>query len=95
MKMRNLILSFCFFAASIVAEAKPISIQVKGMVCAFCAQGIEKKFKALPEIGKVSVSLETKKVDLDTKDGKDISDDEIKKIITESGYDVLNIERSK
>ncbi len=78
-----------------LANAKTISIRVKGMVCAFCAQGIEKKFKALPEISKVKVNLESKRVDLDTTAGKDVSDESITKIITAAGYDVLNIERPK
>ena len=69
--------------------------EVGAVVCAFCAQGIEKKFKALPEISTVKVSLETKKVDLDTKEGKDLSDQQITSIITDAGYDVLKIERTK
>lgn len=82
-------------AVPFVAEAKPISIQVKGMVCAFCAQGIEKKFGKMPQIDKVSVDLDTKLVSLETKDGQDISDDDLKKIIVESGYEVVKIERKK
>jgi mercuric ion binding protein len=70
-------------------------VQVNGMVCAFCAQGIEKKFKALPEVASIKVSLETKKVELDTQEGKDISDEQIKKIITDSGYEIVKIERTQ
>lgn len=74
--------------------AASISIQVKGMVCSFCAQGIEKKFKAQPEIESIRVSLETKKVDLETKHGKDLTDAEIEKLIKESGYSLVKIERT-
>ena len=95
MKMRNFLLMSALLVIPAFAQAKPITVQVKGMVCAFCAQGIEKKFKALPETDKVSVSLETKKVSVDTKEGTDISDDRIKKIVTEAGYDVVKIERAK
>jgi copper chaperone CopZ len=93
--IRNLILASMLVLVPALAQAKPISIKVKGMVCAFCAQGIEKKFKALPEISTVKVSLESKIVDLDTKADKDIADEQIKKIISDAGYDVLSIERSK
>lgn len=95
MKTKNLILAASMFLLPLIAQAKPISVQVKGMVCGFCAQGIEKKFKALPEVEKVHVSLETKLVAVDTKEGKDITDDEIKKIVTDSGYEVVKIERAK
>ncbi|RYZ92214.1 MAG: heavy-metal-associated domain-containing protein [Proteobacteria bacterium] len=77
------------------ATAKPITVQVKGMVCAFCAQGIEKKLKALPDVNTVKVSLESKKVEIDTKLEKDISDDQLSKIITDAGYGVVKIERTK
>ncbi len=79
---------------SSVVQAKPIRIQVNGMVCAFCAQGIEKKFKAMPQVEALKVSLETKKVDLEIKEGATISDEQIKKIVTEAGYEVVKIERS-
>lgn len=95
MKTKNLILAASLFVLPVIAQAKPISIQVKGMVCGFCAQGIEKKFKALPEVEKVHVSLETKLVAVDTKEGKDVTDDQIKKIVTDSGYEVVKIERAK
>lgn len=68
-------------------------IKVNGMVCSFCAQGIEKKFKAREEIAAVSVDLDTKTVDLQFKDGKSMGDDEIKKMIQASGYDVVSIQK--
>ena len=95
MRSQTLILLTALILVSGLAQAKPIKVQVKGMVCAFCAQGIEKKFKALEETSKVKVSLETKIVDVETKENKDISDDRIKKIITDAGYDVVKIERPK
>lgn len=95
MKLKKWILASALFVFPAFTQAKPITVQVKGMVCAFCAQGIEKKFKSLPEISTVKVSLETKKVDLDIKDGKDVTDEQIKKIVSEAGYDVVNIERAK
>lgn len=95
MTVKKMAVALAVFAAPIMSHAKPITVQVKGMVCGFCAQGIEKKFKALPEVSTVKVSLETKKVDVDTKEGKDVPDDQIKKIISEAGYDVVKIERAK
>ena len=69
--------------------AGEIAVNVKGMVCSMCAQGIEKKFKAAG-MEKIHVDMDKKVVHLT---GKDMSDDEIKKIITEAGYNVAGIER--
>ncbi|HVK60439.1 MAG TPA: heavy-metal-associated domain-containing protein [Bdellovibrionales bacterium] len=95
MKLKELVFVSLLIVVPTMAQAKPITVQVKGMVCAFCAQGIEKKFKALSEIASVNVSLETKLVKLDTKEGKDVPDDQIKKIITEAGYEVVKVERAQ
>ncbi len=75
------------------AEAKEIKVCVKGMVCAFCAQGITKKFKVEPAVRKIDVSLEKKTVVLELNEGKDISDEKIEKILKDSGYNVEKIER--
>src|SRR5579859_4090835 len=76
------------------ATPKEIHITVNGMVCAFCAQGITKKFSAEPGVSKVDVSLGNKKVDLSLKDGKDVSDDTIRRLLTEAGYAIVKIERN-
>lgn len=94
-QLKRSMISASIVLAPILSQAKPVTVQVKGMVCGFCAQGIEKKFKALPETERVGVSLETKRVDIEIKDGKDIPDQTISKIITDSGYEVVKIEREK
>jgi mercuric ion binding protein len=89
----KLLLTLFIIAVSVELFAKDLTVHVKGMVCGFCAQGIEKKFKAMPEIENVQVSLENKTVVLKTKEGKDVSDDTINKILTDSGYNVEDIKR--
>ena len=74
--------------SSLFAQAgEEITIRVKGMVCAFCAQGIEKNFKAQPEVDKVQVSLENKFVKLIFKDGKKMTNEKIREILKDAGYD--------
>ena len=69
------------------ALPKEIKVGVKGMVCAFCAQGIEKNFMKLPEISKVEVSLENKFVILKFKDGQSLSKEKIAEVLKEAGYE--------
>jgi copper chaperone CopZ len=81
------------FAAAVRAET--IKAKVNGMVCGFCATGIEKTFKAQPEVKTVNVDLETKLVTVSTKEGKTLDDTKLKKLLTNSGYSVVSIDRSK
>ena len=78
-------------AASVSAET--ITTTVNGMVCAFCATGIEKTFRKQPEVDKVKVDLPKKTVTITTKPGKTLSDHKIKEVITYSGYSMGKIVR--
>ncbi len=79
---------------AISAWATPVAkIGVDGMVCAFCAQGIEKTLKNRAEVSKVFVSLENKLVAVSFKDGKTINDTDLSKLIVDSGYKVTQIAR--
>jgi mercuric ion binding protein len=75
--------------------AETIHVGVDGMVCAFCAKGIEKSFKAIPETEKIDVSLEEKLVTVTTKGDTTIKDEKIKQIIKDAGYDVTTIHHQK
>ncbi len=71
------------------AQSTPqeIKVGVKGMVCAFCAQGIEKNFLKQPEVSKVEVSLENKFVKLKFKEGQILPKEKIAEILKEAGYE--------
>jgi copper chaperone CopZ len=81
------------FLVSTNVFATEISVKVQGMVCSMCAQGIKKKFSAIKEVKGIDVNLGQKIVTITTEEGKNVEDDQIKKIITEAGYNVANIER--
>lgn len=89
-------LRYYFIALALIPTlslANQITITVTGMVCAFCAQGIEKKFAAEDSVAKVRVDLDQKTVDLDLKPGVQIDDRRIMKLVNESGFNVKKIER--
>lgn len=92
MKAKHLVLALSL-ALPLSAFARTVEVKVNGMVCSFCGQGITKKFSARPEVNKVDVSLKNKIVKLDLKDQQDLKDEEIQRILTESGYEVEKIER--
>jgi copper chaperone CopZ len=96
MKTRSAFLALLLTLSGPVAWAKAseVNVKVKGMVCGFCAQGIEKKFKAHEAVDGIKVSLNEKQVSLKLKEGKTLPDETIKKFLTESGYNVEKIERN-
>lgn len=75
------------FGASVV-QAATLKVDVNGMVCAFCAQGIEKKVRALPQTQDVYVDLKQKTVAIEIKDGQSLDEATVKALIKEAGYDV-------
>lgn len=77
------------------AAAGTIEMKVYGLVCAFCAQGIEKTLRKNPATDDVVVSLENKLVAVGTRPGQDISDAELTKALTDAGYDVKGITRTE
>lgn len=71
------------------AFASEVKVGVKGMVCAFCAQGIEKKFKAQEEVDSINVSLENKFITIKYKDGKTLPQEKISQLLKDSGYEAV------
>lgn len=85
--MKTLLLLATLFPLS--ALAGEMTVKVKGMVCSMCAQGIEKKFKE-EGMEKVHVDMDEKEVHLV---GKDLSDEDIKRIVSWAGYEAGDISR--
>ena len=81
--------------AATVAAADTIEMNVNGLVCAFCAQGIEKTLRKNPATEDVVVSLEHQLVAVATHPGQDIADADLTKALTEAGYDVKGISRTQ
>jgi copper chaperone CopZ len=94
--MRHIFLIFVILASlTASAFAETITTTVNGMVCAFCATGIEKTFRKQPEVATVKVDLPKKLVTITTKPGKTLTDAKIKEVVTYSGYTMGKIVRKK
>ena len=76
------------------AYSTTIEMTVNGLVCGFCAQGIEKTLRKNPATAEVLVSLENRLVAVVTREGADIPDADLRKALTDAGYDVKAIERT-
>jgi len=94
MKSYRIPLLALLLLAPMVVRAATIEMHVNGLVCAFCAQGIEKKLRKFPATADVVVSLEQRLVAVALKDGQDIPDTELRNALKNAGYTVTTIERS-
>lgn len=83
------LLTLPFFAS--VKAAEKIEVEVQGMVCDFCAQGLQKTIGALDEVDKINVDMDSQKVSIFLKDDKDLADEKIKELIVGNGFSVVDI----
>lgn len=90
----KLLLLALLLGVSSLVSARTIEMDVNGLVCAFCAQGIEKTLKGFPATEAVFVSLEHRIVAVKLKDGADIDDATLRKAITDAGYTIVAIRRT-
>jgi copper chaperone CopZ len=95
MKLLLKILTSLLLTASASVQAATIEMNVNGLVCAFCAQGIEKQLRKFPATADVVVSLEQKLVAVALKDGQDIPDAELRRALTNAGYSIKSIQRTE
>jgi copper chaperone CopZ len=95
MKRYQVLWAVTLLAVAANATAATIEMTVNGLVCAFCAQGIEKKLKKFPATAEVVVSLEHRLVAVSLKEGQDIPDADLRKALIDAGYTVKSISRSE
>ena len=91
MKIINfvLVVSLLGFNQAALASMK---VTVNGMVCSFCAQGIEKSLLKLDETKAVLVDLKNKVVVIEAKENMALNEKLIRQEIIDSGYDVVSVE---
>ncbi len=80
------------FSTPVAAES--VKATVNGMVCAFCAQGIEKSLLKMPETKSVFVDLKKKIVAVEAKEGQALDGKKISAEIKDAGYDVVKLENT-
>ena len=69
-----------------------IRVNVKGLVCDFCARGISKTFKKDENVKKISIDLKNGKVVIAYQNDYKISFDDIKEKMLENGINAVKME---
>lgn len=99
--MKKILVTLALGAASLAAlaqtpapgaagDAGTVKFAVNGMVCAFCAQGIEKRLTKLNETGPLYINLAQKVVAVQPKAGMQIDVAKVRAEIVEAGYEVTS-----
>ncbi len=84
--MKQFLTFFVLFVFSYSIHASEvIEIDVHGMTCSFCSNGLHRSLNKLPEINSVKVSLKHKKVQV-VSDSQNIDIEQIKQAIIDSGF---------
>lgn len=92
--MKEILLSLLLLMSGpLLALPQQVVVTVPGMVCQMCVQGMKKAFKDVVQDPDkdIIVDLNTKQVKLNLK--VNLSDDEIKKRVADTAYNVKKIER--
>ena len=101
--MRKICLTLVFCAFSIngfsdsgnleCSKKNLVNVEVNEMVCDFCARALEKVFSKKQEVAAIDVDLDNGKISINFNDGANLEDSTIQKLVTNSGYDVVKINR--
>ncbi len=92
LKSAFILVTVTTMSATTAQAATAIKVNVNGMVCAFCAQGIEKRLMKLPASKEVFVDLKKRVVAIEAKDGQTLDPKQVAAEIVDAGYDVTKIE---
>ncbi|MBI1300587.1 MAG: heavy-metal-associated domain-containing protein [Alphaproteobacteria bacterium] len=93
MKKFILTLAFIVLNSQAAFAGQVVKVGVNGMVCDFCARAIEKVFSKNEAVETVNVNLTEKQITASLKDGAQLSDEEITKMVNDSGYALVDIVR--
>ena len=89
---KTLVACVLSLAALPAYSATTLRATVNGMVCAFCAQGIEKRISKMDATKAVFVDLKNKTVAVEAREGKTLDQKAIAAEIADAGYDVVKME---
>lgn len=82
--------SFSLLWAAVMASGQTgatlVFIQVKGLSCPFCVQGLEKHLKKLDAVAAVSTSLKKGEAVLELKSGRAVEEKELRQAVKAAGF---------
>lgn len=78
---------------TVMTETTMLTVNVKGMVCDFCARAVTKVFSKNDAIDGVHVDLDNGEIHVGLKPGMSLSDDAVETLVKKSGYALISVDR--
>lgn len=89
--MKKLFLTTALLLTFALPAQAATMVDVNGLVCDFCARALEKVFSKQEAVESINVDLDAKVVTINYVDGGSLDDETLTKLITDSGYNVVDI----
>ena len=70
-----------------------VRLKVNGMVCPFCAYGLEKRLQEITSIDAVLIRISDGLVQIRTKEDQELTDEVLADVVEKSGFSLIEIER--
>ena len=83
--MTAMVLSLGLSAAAF-ADGTRYELRVDGLVCPFCAYGIEKKLNAIDGVDEVDIDLNSGLVTVDVTEGAVLNDSQMTELFNDAGF---------
>ncbi len=80
-------------APSEVLTGASVRLRVDGMVCPFCAYGLEKRLQEIASIDAVLIRISDGLVQIRTKENQELTDAALEDAVKKSGFSLTGIER--
>ena len=71
-----------------------VVVRVDGMVCPFCAYGLEKRLGEIAAVDSVIVQLSDGLVQIREREGRQVSDAVLRQVVTKAGFTVREVSRN-
>ena len=73
-------------SASALADGTRYQMRIDGLVCPYCAYGIEKKLKKIEGVEEIDVDLNNGLVTVNVASGVTLTDEQMVKLMTDAGF---------
>ena len=87
-KLLLTVFSLCLATGMAFGQSGPakVFIEVKGLACPFCVQGLEKQLNKLDAVEGVRTSLKKGEAVLDLKPGQTVAETEVRQAVKKAGF---------
>ncbi len=82
-------------ATDAVLKGASVTLKVDGMVCPFCAYGLEKRLRQLPALDETLIQVSDGLVQIRVKEGEQLTDEAVEDAVKRAGFTLREIHRIK